>query len=442
MKNWSDIWVGKISFIHLSDIHFVKTSGNKADIDQDLRNAVITDIGINAKKYLGKADGVLISGDIAFSGNEKEYDKAKVFLEEITNIFGISKSSVYCVPGNHDVDQNVAKVSPSVYESQCKLESVETLDQADKEFERKINDGCYNDLLFKTTQNYNDFASMFQCNTYADRINWLHRFDLDHNMRLSIHGINSCFISNADDHKNENVDRLMYIGQAQIPKREQDTVVMSLCHHPPECWKFLSDIQEKINRRVDIQLYGHKHAQSILLTNDNIIITAGAAQPIRGDGWNPRYNWITIECLVLNNKRQIKVTVYPRVLDDSRDRFIPDAKFCGERNFVEHVLRIDEKRERDLTDMYLIEMQNNDAVSIETEGEQLESNRKDISQRDLAYKFFDLSYIQQTEILLELDLLDESDREKRYSNIIGKIIDKAILKNKLDNLWDKINQLD
>lgn len=432
--------MGKISFIHLSDIHFVKTSGNPADVDQDLRNAVITDIRINAKKYLGKVDGVLISGDIAFSGNKKEYEIAKVFLEEITSVFNISKSSVYCVPGNHDVNQSISKGSPSVYDSQCKLDSIESLDEADKEFERKINDGCYNDLLFKTTQDYNDFASMFECNTFADTINWSHKFDLDYNMTLNIHGMNSCFISNADDHKNGIEDRLMYIGQAQIPNREQDTVVLSLCHHPPDFWKFQSDIQEKINKRADIQLYGHKHTQSILLASENIIITAGATHPVRGDGWNPRYNWITIECLMIDNKRGIKVEIYPRVLDKSRDRFIPDVEFCSESNFVEHILRIDEKRERDLSDMYLCGMRNDKVNKQDIKDEQVESDKNHICQRDLLYKFFDLSFIRQTEILVELDLLDESDREKRYSNIIRKIIDKAKLNNKMDMLWDKINQ--
>lgn len=44
--------MGKIEFIHLSDIHFRKASGNKADIDADLRNAILMDIRYNVKIYL------------------------------------------------------------------------------------------------------------------------------------------------------------------------------------------------------------------------------------------------------------------------------------------------------------------------------------------------------------------------------------------------------
>ncbi len=46
--------MSEIAFIHLSDIHFHKSSGNSADIDADLRNSIlIGHAGINeTAKYL------------------------------------------------------------------------------------------------------------------------------------------------------------------------------------------------------------------------------------------------------------------------------------------------------------------------------------------------------------------------------------------------------
>lgn len=38
----------EISFVHLSDIHFRKTSGSSVDIDADLRNAILTDVKTKA----------------------------------------------------------------------------------------------------------------------------------------------------------------------------------------------------------------------------------------------------------------------------------------------------------------------------------------------------------------------------------------------------------
>lgn len=430
--------MGKISFIHLSDIHFVKTSGNPADIDQDLRDAIITDIKTNAKISLGNVDGVLVSGDIAFSGNREEYEKAQKFLSEITDIFGINKSEIYCVPGNHDVDQNVPTMSSQVYDTQYRLDNASSIDEIDKIFEAKINDLYYNDILFKPIEEYNDFASKFECNIGSDVLNWSFKFQLDCNMKLNVYGMNSCFISNSDDHKIPGVRRLMYIGQAQIPKREDDTVCMILCHHPPDCWKFTEVIQKKIDRRADIQLYGHKHTQTITLTKDNVIITSGATHPVRNGDWNPRYNWITIECLLVGEKRIIKVVIYPRILDKCRDRFIPDEEVCKGKMFIEHILPIDEKRENDLYDKCCNEIKNEN-IDYYNKQNGAHECKVSINQRELVYKFFNLSYIRQTEILASLNLLDEDDKGKRYSSIITKIINKAKLNNQINELWNKIN---
>jgi len=176
--------MGKVSFIHLSDIHFIKTSGNPADIDQDLRDAIITDIKMNAKYRLGKINGILVSGDIAYCGIKEEYKKAQNFLGQITDIFEIERSAVYCVPGNHDVNQNIPRRSNHVYESQCKLDSAITLDEVDKIFESKINDQYYNDVLFKPILEYNEFASKFECNIDANKLNWNQKFPLSYGMEI------------------------------------------------------------------------------------------------------------------------------------------------------------------------------------------------------------------------------------------------------------------
>lgn len=99
--------MGEISFIHLSDIHFRRTSGNSYDIDRDLRNAVLMDIKYNLKKDVGNVNGILLGGDIAFAGQEDEYRIANSFLKEIAVSMGKGECNIYCVPGNHDVDQGM-----------------------------------------------------------------------------------------------------------------------------------------------------------------------------------------------------------------------------------------------------------------------------------------------------------------------------------------------
>ncbi len=89
----------KILFIHLSDIH--------ADTISELIN-IKTDKLTDAIKASGNIDEcfLIISGDLAYSGNSNEYRTAKRFigkvLEEIGRYFD-KFIKVFVVPGNHDM---------------------------------------------------------------------------------------------------------------------------------------------------------------------------------------------------------------------------------------------------------------------------------------------------------------------------------------------------
>ncbi|WP_193774790.1 metallophosphoesterase [Vallitalea guaymasensis] len=420
--------MGELSFIHLSDIHFVKNSNNPADIDSDLRNAIFLDIKNNAKRNLQNIKGVLVSGDIAFSGNEQEYLKAEEFLEKITSELNIQKSSIFCVPGNHDVDQRIPKGSKFVYNAQNELDKAQNLDEADKLFQYYLEDPYYNEILFKTIEQYNEFAKKCSCAVGPNMINWNYEFELDNDLVLDLYGMNSCFISNSDDHKVPNDYRKMYIGQAQIPSRKDNNICMGLCHHPPEYWKFQDKIDERINKRIDIQLYGHKHVQSMKLTDRNIILSSGAAHPVRGDDWNPRYNWITIECVLIDEERVVKVKIYSRILSKDRDGFIAEQN--EDNIYIEHYLNIDKKRRTDTFDKRY------DKIPKSIHNYKV-NNRNKNEIYDRIYEFYDLSYIDQTEILLKLNLLDDTDRGA-YN--IQQVIERAKNIDVLDKLWINIEK--
>lgn len=85
-----------LAFIHLSDIHFTKYSGDQYDIDQDLRDELLRDISVFFKRCIHRVDGVLICGDIAFSGQESEYVAATSFLQMIIWITAGGKNLVSC----------------------------------------------------------------------------------------------------------------------------------------------------------------------------------------------------------------------------------------------------------------------------------------------------------------------------------------------------------
>ncbi len=61
-----------IIFMHLSDIHFSKDSNGVLDLDVELRSKLENDAK-KMKQRLGSIQGILITGDIAYSGQKEEY---------------------------------------------------------------------------------------------------------------------------------------------------------------------------------------------------------------------------------------------------------------------------------------------------------------------------------------------------------------------------------
>ena len=63
----------------------------------------------DARAQVGKlgcaADGVIVTGDIAFSGQVHQYEMAAHWLASLTDAIGCDRTDVQLVPGDHDVDR-------------------------------------------------------------------------------------------------------------------------------------------------------------------------------------------------------------------------------------------------------------------------------------------------------------------------------------------------
>lgn len=322
-----------LAFIHISDIHFTKNSGDAYDVDEELRNAMLLDLKSNAKNELGKLSGVLVCGDLAFSGQKEEFDNARKVLEKVTKEFDISMKDVFCVAGNHDVDQSVIKSSKIL---ECVQDEVlriarEAPDQLDAELRKIQRDEAVKGLLYRPLKEYNKCVEDMASNYSVEYPTWNTTLELNEKYTLEIFGMNSVLISSHKDHLDANgnwtadTERQMVINRKQIPNRKANAIYVSLCHHPPECW-VNGELQEIIDERVVLQLYGHKHIQEIEENKKRIRISSGALQPERGNDWQPRYNWLEIWV----ENEQLYVKIYARIYSDVRGKFIPDSSSCDE----------------------------------------------------------------------------------------------------------------
>lgn len=428
--------LSELSFIHLSDIHFVKSSNDPSNIDKDLREAIITDLEINGRENLENVAGILVSGDIAFSGNRKEYEIAKEYLNRICDVFHISPSDVYCVPGNHDVNQAIVNGSDLILAAQTAVDKESTIDDADKTFSRYISDNNFN-ALFKPIDEYNEFAKRFECDISSNNIFWQKDFVLEDNLKLRVIGINSSFLSNRTDHQKDKPDRLMYIGQAQIPCYETDVATLLMCHHPPQCWKFKDDILQRINKRADIQLYGHMHSQSVEIMDENTTLYSGAVHPTRTVDWLPRYNWITISNKTENDERILKVQIYPRCLTADRNSFTMDSTCPQGENHISHEINIDRKRKAALKDRKK-EASIRDEIDLRTQSISVSEISEPIDERKIIYNFYEISWIDQIDILTQLSLITKETSTMLDSKMIGEAIIRAKEQDKLFELHKKI----
>ena len=90
----------KVILVHLSDIHFVKASTVGPDVlDEDVRRELKRDV-IALCGTLGSAHGILVTGDIAYSGKSEEYKRAEDWLLELCRETKCDEQNVWMICGS------------------------------------------------------------------------------------------------------------------------------------------------------------------------------------------------------------------------------------------------------------------------------------------------------------------------------------------------------
>lgn len=426
----------ELVFLHLSDIHFRRDSGGTYDIDEDLRNELVLDARTLAAS-LGTPNGILISGDIAFSGCEAEYVNAKDWLQTVCDGVGSDPDDVWCVPGNHDVDQACVKASKILRDIHNNLRQCEQQD-LDTGIDSYMHDRVTRELLFDTITEYNkSFAAKFSCLLSPDCPVWQEDFTLNDRSLLRVHGLNSTIVS--DHHDNDH--KKVILGRYQIPQREIGVTDMVICHHPPEWWSDSETVEHNLDGRARVQLFGHKHHQRLVKINNTLRISAGAVHPDRREpSWIPRYNWLVLSVSSTGQNRQLRVAVYPRVWAQTDARFIPDSNFCDGQDHIEYFLTLDDwtppPEARSLTGSPdATPTTTAVAPSIVTTGNSVMNPA-----RILTYRFFELPHVSRIDIARDLGLLRDEDEGLQDFQLFERVFARAADENLLSEVWNKVEE--
>ena len=431
-----------LSFLHLSDIHFDAASGTTLDINHDLRIQLQRDLQTELKPQVGTFSGVLVTGDIAYSGQTSEYERAQNWLDELCEMIGCKNHQVWVVPGNHDVERNKVKNSKPLRDIHERLRATQ-ISEIDKEVVSTLRDETYKSILFNPIDNYIKFASKYECNITPEKPFWESSgVELNDGSLLCFRGLTSTIVS--DDMDDVNTGKLVLGSpQVHIPTDSSKTYV-TLCHHTLDWLHDHDNILPYINARARVSLFGHKHNDWISLQevegNHTLFIVAGAVHPEHDSSWQPRYNALSFEVAGKEAARSLKVKVYSRVWGKNETAFRADRSIEG-KEFREYTIPLcswtPPKIQHDLNVASAkIGAEPLQSSLGQTEREDSRKPVETIGNREFTYKFLSLPFHVIVSIGVNLELLQDEDASVSEVDLVRRFCMRAQTKHKLNKLLE------
>jgi len=98
----------KNAIIHISDLHFVAEYEREDYIkySQSFEITFFNNLEEELKKRTCKLKYIILSGDISNSGENREFEEALKFLNNLKDKFQIDRNNILICPGNHDINWN------------------------------------------------------------------------------------------------------------------------------------------------------------------------------------------------------------------------------------------------------------------------------------------------------------------------------------------------
>ena len=335
-----------LRFLQISDIHFTDVSGTDDDYAL-MKTRFLEDID-KCRNQIGKIDYILICGDIAFSGMESEYNKAREYIAKIIEKSGCNK--VLMVPGNHDKKRNVYNTTRQMMkETLLRGKNLKQL------LKSKVKEPMAIGILYAPFKQYYKLAAeylsvcdvarkasafpeshqqMEKMPTFesSDELLWTQEIGDISEYKVFIHGSNSSLLSDKDDGESWNLRegthlQVLPLQTYNVDAKNNEIHIMML-HHPMSEIIDGVNIAKEFDARFKLQLYGHVHKQSSF-SDGAVKIYSGAFMPEVDDNleYFPTYNVIGVEVVEEEKKPTLKVEVFCRKWDGAKfDEHLDETK--------------------------------------------------------------------------------------------------------------------
>jgi hypothetical protein len=429
--------------LHLSDIHFrLGRSGTTHDLDSDLRRQ-LERRAADVRAELGPVHGIVVSGDVAYSGVKGEYDIAAAWLNRLCDLLQCDSQNIWTVPGNHDIDREVIKKS-----NQLKLLHRELRGGAVDRLDERLRQYLLDDLeagaiLFRPLAQYSAFAARFGCEIDEKRFFWEHNLVLNDSSILRIRGATSTLVSDESDQRGT---APLMVGSVQSLLHVHDGVEhMFVCHHPPD-WLIDENIEDNLRLRTRLQLFGHKHMARMYRVGDSLRIAAGATHPDREEsGWEPTFNVISIWIKKEDEERTMELDVYPQVWSKRELSYRSELSKDGKEN---HHWSFQLPRWNPPVEPISVEAVLGSGESVEQAAETsvLESQPSSTGghlvnpARRLTYRFMSLPYQTRIEVAQKLGLIENEDSDLKDPQRYEAYFRRAKERKLLAKFWEAIER--
>ena len=395
------------TYIHLSDLHFGQERGTDVHLHRDVRERLIDDAAVLAAgEPEGRVAGIIITGDIAFSGKEAQYLEAGKWLERLREAVGCGVKDVLLVPGNHDVDRDAITAGCEAF-----LERI--LEIGEEELERYLQDPLDSEVLYRRFGSYRAFAEAYACpidtesGYTVDR-----RTQIGPGRFLRLIGANSALVCSRTN--NEQGRLLLGTRQRTFPKDNGEELVV-LCHHPLGWLRDSADTSRFVRARARVFISGHTHSPSSSIERDEtrgdvVFISAGAAVPPRGEvAYGFTYNKLAFDWN--EESDALIVNIEARTWDDEATRFDADHGRIGRTTHMLVCSNFKEAGGLDARPQTSPSTRISDE-SISSNQEETRSGEETMADENdlLRLRFFkDLTVEQRAKVLAELDVLPRED---------------------------------
>lgn len=413
--------------LHLSDIHFRKSEVETAqDPNYHLRSELLRDIGIQRERLGSSPDLILISGDVAFGGDPEEYTFATNWIRELCEVAKAEMSSVFVIPGNHDVARKVAD-SAVVQALHDKIKS-----SKDSTLDRTISSLLLDEeaarLLYQSVSAYNAFALQFLCDLLPpNRTRARRDLLMNDGSTLRVWGINTAFVSSSAD-----IERQLFVDTASLQMtREPGVINLVAAHHHLSWLRQQQAFEDHLDAVAPIQVFGHIHTNRVVPARDWMRFTASAANPDRVEAnWEPGYNWIELLVENIEGQRKLAIRADIRVWQTAPSGF--RAKMDGAKDVFLHSIELEPwlppiKQPR------------------ETRQESQNTNEPDQATmtklRDIGVRFYGLTFSQKSAIAGRLGLLEEDDLTQPDFERFRRVFLRAHERGQLSELENAIKDI-